>query len=155
MPEVSDGSVIVFNQALSPEDIEARWREIHAPFQLAVSEMLDRREQPILVGVHSFTRRLRGGPERRYELGLLSRMEPSLAPSLREVLLGLAPGLEARFNEPYRIEDDHDYTIPVHAEGRSLLHVLLEIRNDLIADGESAEQWAALLANALAQGGVQ
>ena len=149
VPGVSDGSTIPFNQALRPADIEARWREIHAPFQRAVVAALDSRDRPILVDIHSFTRRLRGGPLRHVEFGLLSRREPSLAPPLRKVMRDLAPGLEVRFNEPYCVKDESDYTIPVHAEARSLLHVLLEIRNDLISDEESVERWAVLLAEAL------
>ena len=148
-PRVSDGSMIEFNQSLRPADIDARWHEIHQPFQEAVSEALDNRKRPILVAVHSFTPRLRTGPERRFELGLLSRREPSLASPLRETLEAIAPDLAVRFNEPYRILDKSDYTIPVHAEKRSLLHVLLEIRNDLIADAGAVEHWAELLANAL------
>ena len=149
VPAVSDGSVIAFNQSLRPADIDARWNEIHQPFQEAAAEALDNRKRPVLVAVHSFTRRLRTGPERRFELGLLSRREPSLAPPLREVLKGIAPEIAVRFNEPYRILDKSDYTIPVHAEPRTLLHVLLEIRNDLIADVGAVEHWAGLLADAL------
>ena len=149
VPMVSDGSVIAFNQSLRREDIDARWHEIHQPFQEAAAEALDKRKRPVLVAVHSFTPRLRIGPERRFELGLLSRREPSLAPALSEVLQGLAPEVAVRFNEPYRILDESDYTIPVHAEARSLLHVLLEIRNDLIADARTVEHWAALLADVL------
>ena len=152
VPGVSDGSTIPFNQALRPADIEARWREIHAPFQRAVVAALDSRDRPILVDIHSFTRRLRGGPLRHVEFGLLSRREPSLAPPLRKVMRDLAPGLEVRFNEPYCVKDESDYTIPVHAEARSLLHVLLEIRNDLISDEESVETMGSLAGRGLAGG---
>ena len=54
------------------------------------------------------------------------------------------------FNEPYRIEDDSHYTIPMHGERRSLPHVLIEIRSDLIADAAGVGRWTALLADALA-----
>ncbi len=148
-PASSDGTQIPFNRGLRPADLEARWREIHQPFHRAVAESLVSRSGPILVSVHSCTRQLRGGPVRSLDLGLLSRREPSLAPELARTMRALAPGLDIRFNEPYRIEDDHDYTVPVHAEARSRLHVLLEIRNDLIADDESADRWASLLAEAL------
>ena len=149
VPLASDGSEIAFNQSVRPVDIDARWHEIHQPFQEAAAEALDNRKRPILVAVHSFTPRLKTGPERRFQLGLLSRREPSLALPLHEVLQGIVPDLAVRFNEPYRILDDSDYTIPVHAETRCLLHVLLEIRNDLITDAGAVEHWAALLADAL------
>ena len=54
------------------------------------------------------------------------------------------------FNQPYRIEDDSDYTIPVHGERRGLPHVLIEIRSDLIAEAAGVGRWTALLADALA-----
>ena len=148
-PEVSDGSMIPFNRSLRSGDLEERWHRIHQPFHRAIAEVLDRKSQPVLVSVHSCTRQLRGGPVRQVELGLLSRREPSLAAPLREVLREIRPGLDVRFNEPYCIADDSDYTIPVHGEARSLLHVLLEIRNDLIADSRSVDRWAAMLAEAL------
>jgi predicted N-formylglutamate amidohydrolase len=59
------------------------------------------------------------------------------------------PGLTVVANEPYRIEDGGDYTVPVHGESRGLDAVLIEIRQDLInhPDGQSA--WAKRLAPAL------
>ena len=152
---VSDGTAVPFNDGLRPAELDMRWREICQPFHQAVAKSIERRHQPIIVSVHSFVRRLRDGPERVLDLGLLSRREPSLAPALREVLEERAPSLNVRFNEPYRIEDEHDYTIPVQAEARSLLHVLLEIRNDLLRDDESVDWWALLLAGALPAAAVR
>jgi predicted N-formylglutamate amidohydrolase len=53
-------------------------------------------------------------------------------------------------NQPYVVDDLSDYTIPVHGEARGLPHILLEIRNDLIAGLEGQARWAALVAEALA-----
>jgi predicted N-formylglutamate amidohydrolase len=52
-------------------------------------------------------------------------------------------------NAPYQVTDASDYTIPVHAERRGLHHVLVEIRQDLIADDVGQAQWAARLARLL------
>jgi hypothetical protein len=38
------------------------------------------------------------------------------------------------------------YTIPIHAERRGLHHVLIEIRQDLIADESGRRAWALRLA---------
>ena len=51
-------------------------------------------------------------------------------------------------NQPYEIEDAGDYTIPVHAEPRALPHVLVEVRNDLLASPEAITHIATLLATA-------
>jgi predicted N-formylglutamate amidohydrolase len=52
-------------------------------------------------------------------------------------------------NEPYFVSDENDYTIPHHAEARSLPHVEIEIRQDLVTDAAGQAEWAARLARAL------
>jgi predicted N-formylglutamate amidohydrolase len=47
------------------------------------------------------------------------------------------------------VSDATDYTIPVHAERRGLHHVLIEIRQDLIAGKNGQRAWGALLARLL------
>jgi predicted N-formylglutamate amidohydrolase len=51
-------------------------------------------------------------------------------------------------NEPYPIEADVDYTIPLHGEGRGLPSVMIEIRQDGIREIGSADVWAVRLAQA-------
>ncbi len=64
-------------------------------------------------------------------------------------LLNAEEGLVVGDNEPYSVSDASDYTIPVHAERRGLYHVLIEIRQDLIADDTGQQAWGALLARLL------
>jgi predicted N-formylglutamate amidohydrolase len=52
-------------------------------------------------------------------------------------------------NEPYTVSDESDYTVPVHSERRGLAHVEIEIRQDLIADTQGQQEWAAYLAGVL------
>jgi predicted N-formylglutamate amidohydrolase len=54
-------------------------------------------------------------------------------------------------NEPYSVTDASDYTIPVHGERRSLHHVAIEIRQDLIAEDIGQRAWGVLLARLLPQ----
>jgi predicted N-formylglutamate amidohydrolase len=49
------------------------------------------------------------------------------------------------------VTDATDYTIPVHAERRGLDHVLIEIRQDLIADENGQRVWSERLARLLPQ----
>jgi fumarate reductase flavoprotein subunit len=72
----------------------------------------------------------------------------SSLPALAQALGG--PQQAIAENEPYQIEDDSDYTVPVHGEARGLDAVLVEIRQDLIGAPPGAGQWAARLAAALA-----
>ena len=59
------------------------------------------------------------------------------------------PGLVIGDNEPYFVSDLTDYGIVHHAEGRGLLHVELEIRQDLLALEAGQKEWAERLARVL------
>lgn len=148
-PAASDGTSIPFNERLSEAEQEARWLAVHQPFHRAVSGLLDSRGAVALIAVHSFTPRLRGGAPRDMAAGLLVRRNRSLAEALQRALTVRASEGPVVFNAPYRIEDESDYTIPVHGEARGLPHLLLEIRNDLIATPAGVERWIELLSGAL------
>lgn len=152
-PAQSDGTEIPFNSMIGEIGLEARWQAIHAPFHHALAGLLDDRaaRPTALVAVHSFNPRLREGSARPWHVGLLARTDMALAEALAGVLGCHAPDAAVAFNEPYRIEDDSDYTIPVHGEARGLPHVLIEIRNDLIRDPEGTAYWGALLARSIAE----
>ncbi len=150
-PAVSDGSIIPFNQGLDDDALKARWQAIHQPFHRAVSDLIDARGQPALLAVHSFTPQLRNQPPRSMAIGLLARQDKTFAERLRREMLAIRPDLPIVFDAPYQIEDNSDYTIPTHAEPRRLPHVLLEIRNDLIADDKGIAAMVDQLSSALAR----
>lgn len=150
-PAVSDGTPVPFNEGLNEAGLEARWRAIHQPFHAAVAGLLDARGPVALIAVHSFAPRLRGGPPRPMMAGLLARADLRLAEAMRAALLAAEPGLAVALNAPYQIEDDSDYTIPAHGEARGLPHLLLELRNDLIARPAGVARWTDLLARALGE----
>lgn len=151
-PAVSDGSEIPFNVDITEDEREARWSAIHAPFHRTVGALLDQRAAgPVaLVSVHSFTPRLNGGTDRPWHVGLLGRADFSLSDAMMDALSWRVPDAVTAFNEPYEIGDETDYTIPVHGEARGLPHILVEVRNDLIASDAGAAHWAGLLFDVLA-----
>lgn len=149
IPPVSDGTAIAANAGISSAERALRWAAIHHPFHGRLSQLLDDVEEPVLVAVHSFTRRLRNGPERPWQAGFLFNRDRRFATALMTALAGLEPGLCLALNQPYAVDDLSDYTIPVHGEGRGIPHVLLEVRNDLIAGPAGQQRWAELLARAL------
>jgi len=51
-------------------------------------------------------------------------------------------------NEPYPIEDEIDYTIPVHGEGRGIPSVMIEIRQDRIRTDVDIAAWATRVTEA-------
>ncbi len=57
-------------------------------------------------------------------------------------LLTQEKGLVVGDNEPYFVSDATDFTIPIHGERRGLPHVLIEIRQDLIANESGQHKWA-------------
>lgn len=150
-PPVSDGSRIPFNSGLTETALDVRWAAIHQPFHAAVAALIDAGRPHAFASIHSFSPRLRGGPARPMSVGLLVRRDPAFADAIFTALARLTPADRVVMNEPYRIEDESDYTIPVHAEARGLDHALIEIRNDLISDEAGLERWSGLIAEALAE----
>jgi predicted N-formylglutamate amidohydrolase len=81
---------------------------------------------------------------------MLYNRDPRLARKLI-ALLGHEPEILVGDNEPYSMSDATDYTVPVHGERRNLLHVEIEIRQDLIADEAGQRKWAQMFARLLPQ----
>jgi predicted N-formylglutamate amidohydrolase len=151
MPEVSELTEIPGNAGLSEADRAARVAAIHAPYHDRIRAELDRRHAEgrltVLVAVHSFTPVFKG-VARRWHAGVLYNRDPSF-PHLVLDLLRREGDLEVGDNEPYRVSDATDYTIPVHGERRGLPHVELEIRQDLIANPAGQVAWAVRLERVL------
>jgi predicted N-formylglutamate amidohydrolase len=143
----SDGVAVPANAGLTEADRQARWEAIHAPFHAAVAAALDARPAPALIALHSYTPRRRAdAAPRPWPVGLLWRQDNPLARHLAARLAALPEAQPLGLNAPYAIEDASDFTIPAHAEPRRLPHVLVELRNDLIATQEAATSWAERLA---------
>jgi predicted N-formylglutamate amidohydrolase len=99
-----------------------------------------------VLGIHSFTPVFKGFV-RPWHAGILFRRSVEFGNRLVTALQ--EPGLVVAANEPYTIDDESDYTVPVHGEARGLDAALVEIRQDLIADARGAEDWAHRLKGAI------
>ena len=143
VPERSEDTIIPGNAALGAEERRAREEALFHPFHGAVTAFLDARQAAgrptAVIGVHSFTPVFRG-VARPWDAGILFDGARHFAMPLIEALA--ATGLAVGENEPYRIEIGDDYTVPVHGDGRGLPALLLEIRQDLLADDAAARRWA-------------
>ena len=150
IPDVSETTVIPGNLGLTAEERARRVALYFDPYQFAVSQLLDARREldraTTIVGVHSFTPVYKG-VARPWHAGILYRKSKIFGHALALALGGPAHAIAE--NEPYQIEDDNDYTVPVHGEARGLDAVLVEIRQDLIANEDGALSWAQRLAAAL------
>jgi len=151
IPEVSELTPIPGNAGLSAAGRAAREREIFRPYHDAIAAELDRRRAAhapsALIALHSFTPVFKGDA-RPWHAALLYHRDPLLARALL-ALLRDESGLHVGDNEPYFVSDATDYTIPVHGERRNIPHALIEIRQDLIAEGKGQREWAQRLARAL------
>ena len=148
---ISDGTAVPGNQDLPEDQRTARALEIFAPYHGRITQELDLRSQqpqpPVLIAMHSFTP-VFAGEARPWHVGVLYHRDTRLAHALLAAL-NAEPGLVVGDNQPYSISDGSDFAVPVHGEQRGLLHVELEIRQDLIADVQGQAQWAQRLARIL------
>lgn len=150
-PEVSEDTVIPGNIGLTPEARQMRTQAIFEPFHGGVRALVDERckqhGQIAFITIHSFTPVFLG-VRRELEVGLLFNRDRRLADAVGGRLRQQAD-LRVVDNEPYRMDDDSDYTVPVHAERRGLPYLELEIRNDLLATAAARRLWAERLAEVL------
>jgi predicted N-formylglutamate amidohydrolase len=147
---VSDHTDIAANVSAGEVQRAQRAAEIFAPYHDTIRRELDARvargQPSILLAMHSFTP-VYGGIVRPWHAGVLYQRDNRLAMALKPLLE--AEGFTVGDNEPYAVSDATDYAIPVHGEARGLVHLELEIRQDLIADAAGQDAWAQRLATML------
>lgn len=147
IPETSDGTAIPSNAALSDAQRQQRIDSIHAPYHARIEAELEQRRRAgtptLLVMMHSFTPTM-AGLQRPWHAGVLYHQDTRFAHALLQALRAEGD-LVVGDNEPYSVSSTSDYAVPVHGEGRGLVHVELEIRQDLIADEAGQQAWAQRL----------
>ena len=136
MPVMSEVYSIPGNEGLSPAERYARTAALYVPFHDRISAIIAQRTlagQPtVVVTIHSFTPVYRGTP-RAVEIGILHDADSRLADAMLSQLSADAPFLTER-NKPYGPDDGVTHTLQLHALPNGLLNVMIEVRNDLIAD---------------------
>jgi predicted N-formylglutamate amidohydrolase len=151
IPEISETTEIPGNRGLGEPERAARMDAVFRPYHDRLAAALDRRATEgrvtVLVALHSFTPVFKG-VARPWHVAVLYNRDARLAHPLFE-LLSTEAGLVIGDNEPYRVTDLSDYTVPVHGERRRLPHVEIEIRQDLITEPAGQREWAERLARAL------
>ncbi len=158
--EQSGDVFIPGNHDLGPADVLHRADALFWPYHNAVSATLQRflarGRVPAIISLHSFTPEYRGF-RRPWHVGVLWHRDGRMAAPLLAGLEAI-PGLCVGDNEPYSAKSPLGYSMDVHGMGMGLPHVLVEIRQDLIGQGDGAIQWAdrlgALFAGILAQPGL-
>jgi predicted N-formylglutamate amidohydrolase len=116
------------------------------PYHKAISDQVLRLRSagppPLFVSIHSFTPVL-NGVSRSVEMGVLWDADEEVATIVIEELR--SAGYTVGDNEPYSGKAPQDFTVDHHAEGNSLRHAAIEIRQDLIDDDHGVDEVAAVL----------
>lgn len=151
VPAISESTPIPGNLDLTADDLAARRQGLFVPYHAAIASVLDARlaagRRSVVVAMHSFTPVFKGVP-RPMHVGVLFNRDPRLGRALL-ALLQREPGLVCAENQPYAVSDATDYGIPTYGEQRGLLHVEMEIRQDLITEAAGQAEWAERLARLL------
>ena len=146
--QLYDGTVVPGNYPMSAGELEERLERYYRPYRAGVAELIADVERasgraPFIVSIHSFTPQMQG-VKRPWQVGVLWDRDPRGPQPLLEALradLSLVVG----DNEPYdgALRGDMMFTYAIRP---GFAHVLIEIRQDLIADAGGQEEWAARLA---------
>ncbi|EKM99041.1 MULTISPECIES: N-formylglutamate amidohydrolase [unclassified Acidocella] len=146
-PEISEATPIPGNIGLDEAGRAARRVAIFDPYHGAIGRMIAVRPRTVYVAMHSFTP-VYLDQARPMQVAVLYNRNPRLSKALASLLRDEG-GLVVGENAPYRVSDESDYGVPVHAEGNGLDYLEIEIRQDLIADEAGQVEWAARLARLL------
>jgi predicted N-formylglutamate amidohydrolase len=122
----------------------ARKVRLYDPYHAALGGLMARQPDTVLLAVHSFTPCLNGRAPRPWHVGVLySHLGPALSLPLLRALARDAD-LCVGDNEPYAGHLPGD-SIDQHALQSGRLNTLIEVRNDLIGDGQGQSAWATRL----------
>ncbi|MDE1905822.1 MAG: N-formylglutamate amidohydrolase [Rhodospirillales bacterium] len=146
-PEMSEATRVPGNEGLDEAGKAARRAAIFDPYHGAIGRLVAARARRVYVAMHSFTP-VYLAEARPMQVAVLYNRSPRLSKILAE-LFREEGGLVVGENAPYRVSDETDYGVPVHAEGNGLDYLEIEIRQDLIAQEAGQVEWAARLARLL------
>ncbi|VAW24494.1 FIG00450509: hypothetical protein, partial [hydrothermal vent metagenome] len=136
------------NTNISTSEAQARIEQIYNPFSFALDKVITEKKSssaepsgaepsiapPLLVTIHSFTP-VYFGQKRDVEIGILHSSDSQLA----DEMLSLAPmfgDIKIERNQPYGPADGVAHTLEEHGIKNNLPNVMIEVRNDLLANSE-------------------
>ncbi len=153
MPEKSEIYEVPGNVSLSDEQRQDRVNKFYRPFQSEVMQTINAKyasgQRPVMITIHSFTP-VYNGKIRPVEVGVLHDSDTRFADALLDALCP-SDLCDIQRNQPYGPEDGVTHTLINQAQSRGLLNVMIEIRNDLIAERADQMKIADLLGEAILQ----
>jgi predicted N-formylglutamate amidohydrolase len=150
---LSERTAIPANAAITPAERALRTALCFQPFHDAVELHLAERKRtgsPILiVALHSFTPSYHGDA-RPWHAGIIFDRAAAFGEATIERLRANEPNLNVGANVPYDVTPDDYYGLLVYGDYARNPAILIEVRQDLLAQEEQQNQWAKRLAAALA-----
>jgi len=156
------------NVEISSSETQARIEQIYNPFSIALDKVITEKKSsvaepsvaepsgaepsiaaPLLVTIHSFTP-VYFGQKRNVEIGILHSSDSQLA----DEMLSLAPmfnDIKIERNQPYGPADGVAHTLEEHGIKNNLPNVMIEVRNDLLADSEGVKRICDVLFQLISQ----
>ncbi|WP_297322532.1 N-formylglutamate amidohydrolase [uncultured Bartonella sp.] len=145
--QLSDGSVIPHNYPMDIGEKEKRIKDFYTPYDAAVGQLIENVSQqsglsPLVISVHSFTPFWHGTP-RPWHIGLLWDSDRRVFDPLFDGLTNIH-GILVGDNEPYdgALKGDTMYR---HCTKNGIAHILIEVRQDLVATDEGVNNWVRYL----------
>lgn len=140
-----DGTIIPANRRAGAVELIERLDRLYRPYHAAYADLAARRDDTVILAIHSFTPCLRGRAPRPWHVGVLySHLDDRLSKPLI-ARLQAEPDLCIGDNEPYAGHLPGD-AIDRHALQPGRHNTLIELRNDLIGSQAQQQGWAARLA---------
>lgn len=139
-----DGSIIPTNRNVDEAEITRRLNAYYRPYHEALAELAARRDDTVILSVHSFTPQFRGRSARPWHVGVLFAEDDRLSTPFVRHLRDLGTYVIGE-NEPYSGALAGD-TIDRHALRTGRQNTLVELRNDLIGSEAEQRAWADRLA---------
>jgi len=147
---LSDGAIVPGNARVDAAEIAYRRETFWRPYRQAVGAAIERMSgdgrTPVVISIHSFTQAWKGVP-RPWEIGILWDTDPRLAIPLIAALR--EAGFIVGDNEPYDGALKGD-TLDDEVTRRGIAGLLIELRQDLVADDDAAVEMADRVADVLA-----
>ncbi|EEW24788.1 N-formylglutamate amidohydrolase [Rhodobacter ferrooxidans] len=148
--QLYDGTIIPANRGISAAEVQRRLDSLYHPYHAAYAQLAARRDDTVILAIHSFTPCLQGRSPRPWQVGVLySHLDERLSRPLIARLAAEAD-LCVGDNQPYAGHLPGD-AIDRHALQPGRLNTLIEVRNDLIATPQGRAAWADRLAPILQQ----
>lgn len=143
--ESSDGTAVPANQRISEKARTDRIEWFHKPYHEACSMLIRAMKPKALLSIHSYTPKLRvDGFDRPWHCGVLYGRAWGLARECIEYLESVGDFIVGD-NMPYRIGTTGVYSLPVHGDEIDIPMIVVEIRQDLVADADGQRKWARII----------